>query len=154
MKKFLKNNKFAVIATSIFLVFVILLVQVKNTFFPTEGNAIYGDRLDGINNSIITSDDIKDIKNALEKETPVKKIEIRSSGRTLEVTVTINDDVDMNTAKSLAGKILEVCSDKQKKYYDFQVFIKKDNDAKDFPIIGYKHHNKENFTFTKDRAVN
>ena len=58
-----------------------------------------------------------------------------------------------DTAKSLANKVLEEFDADQKSFYDFQVFVKKDNDASDFPIIGYKQNKKEGFTWTKDRVA-
>ena len=45
MKNYIKNNKFSVVAIIIFTVIVIALIQVKLIFFPSEGKAIYGDRL-------------------------------------------------------------------------------------------------------------
>ena len=34
-----------------------------------------------------------------------------------------------------------------------QVFIKKNKDSSDFPIIGYKQNNRSDFVFTKDREA-
>ena len=73
------------------------------------------------------------------------------SGKTIEVSIEINDDVAKDTAKSLTDKVTSSLSEDQKKYFDIQVFISKSSDATDFPIIGYKQRNKDGFTFTKDR---
>lgn len=153
MKNFLKNNKFTIVAIAIFLVIVLLLVQVKNIFFPQRANALYGDRLKGIEEVKITEKDQGKIKSTLESDGGIKTATVRTSGKTLEVIITVNDDVSLDTAKPYVNKILETCSDEQKAYYDIQVFIKKENGGNDFPIIGYKHHKKAGFTFTKDRAV-
>ena len=57
-----------------------------------------------------------------------------------------------NEAKKLVDNILEPFTESQIGYYDFQVFIKKeDTSENDFPIIGYKHHNSSTFSWTKDR---
>ena len=53
---FIKKNKFTIIAVGVFLILVLLLVQVKNIFFPNEGSAIYGNRLEGIESVKITKD--------------------------------------------------------------------------------------------------
>ena len=42
-------------------------------------------------------------------------------------------------------------TNKERKVYDVQVFIKKDGKDETFPIIGYLHHGKENFSWTRDR---
>ena len=153
MKNFIKNNKFTIIAIAIFLVIIILLVQIKNIFFTNGENAIYGDRLNGIEKVEITKSNQDKIQSNLEKESSVKKVSVRVSGKTLEIIITVNDDTSIEDAKNLAQKSIQPCKEEQKKFYDVQVFVKKESDASDFPIIGYKQHSKDNFTFTKDRAV-
>ena len=54
MKNFIKNNKVTVVAFIICVIFVVLVFAIKLTFFPNEGTAIYGDRLDGIEKVEIT----------------------------------------------------------------------------------------------------
>ena len=45
---YIKRNKGTVIAIIIFIILVVLLFQVKTIFFPNSGKAIYGNRLEGI----------------------------------------------------------------------------------------------------------
>lgn len=43
----------------------------------------------------------------------------------------------------------------KKKYYDFQIFLKKSDKAensKQFPVVGYKHHVRDEIRWTKDRT--
>ena len=54
--------------------------------------------------------------------------------------------------KEITKKTLTLFAEKQLKYYDIQVFMKKDVESTEFPIIGYKHQDKQGFTWTKDRA--
>lgn len=148
---FIKKNKFTVIAIGVFLILLILLIQVKNIFFPNAGNAIYGNRLDGID-KVKVSDTVKtEVKNKL-KEEATSKVSVRTSGRIVEIIITVNSDVSVETAKEYANKAIEPFSKEQLKYYDFQVFVTKDSDAKEFPIIGYRHHKNDNFVWTKDRT--
>lgn len=146
---FIKNNKFTMIAVLVFLILVILVAKVMNLFAPEESRAIYGNRLaDKVNLSSSTK---KEIKNNLENDGIVSKSTIRISGRIVEVMVTVNAEVDKNAAKNLTSKITDKLNSKEMKYYDIQLFIKKDSDSSDFPIIGYKQHNKDSFSWTKDR---
>ena len=151
MKNFIKNNKVTVVAFIICVIFVILVFAVKLTFFPNEGTAIYGDRLDGIEEVEITDKQQEDIIKALEDKDEVKKVSCDIKGRTLNVLITVNDDVELDPAKSLTSSITENLEEDQTSYYDIQVFISKDNDDTRFPIIGYKHQNKDGFSWTKDR---
>ena len=151
MKNFIKNNKVTVVAFIICVIFVILVFAVKLTFFPNEGTAIYGDRLDGIKEVEITDKQQEDIIKSLEDKDEVKKVSCDIKGRTLNVLITVNDDVELDPAKALTSTITENLEEDQTSYYDIQVFISKDNDDTRFPIIGYKHQNKDEFSWTKDR---
>ena len=66
--------------------------------------------------------------------------------------LTVGDDLGLDQAKALSDVVYQEFSPDVQKFYDFQVFIQKTNGASNFPIIGYKHHNKENFSWTRDRT--
>ena len=151
MKKFIKNNKLVVITFIICVIFVILVFAVKLTFFPNEATAIYGDRLDGIEEVEITEKEQDDIVSALEERDEVSDASCDIQGRILNVLITVNDDVELDPAKALTTSITDNLEEDQKAYYDIQVFISKNNDDSRFPIIGYKHQNKDEFSWTKDR---
>lgn len=149
---FIKKNKSTVIAIVVFVVVLILLIQIKNIFFSSEEEAIYGTRLEGIEKVKISNDKEAQVKSSLEET--VSNATVRQAGRIVNIILTVNSDVSVDTAKTYANKAIESFTNDQKKYYDFQVFIKKENDSTEFPIIGYKQHSKENFSWTKDRTGN
>ena len=151
MKKFIKNNKLVVITFIICVIFVILVFAVKLTFFPNEATAIYGDRLDGIEEVEITEKEQDNIVKALEEKDEVSEASCDIQGRILNVLITVNDDVELSSAKALTSSITDNLEEDQTTYYDIQVFISKDNDDSRFPIIGYKHQNKDEFSWIKDR---
>ena len=151
MKKFIKNNKLTVITFIICVIFVIIVFAVKLTFFPDEAKAIYGDRLEGIEEVEITSKEQDNIISKLEEKAEVKKAEVDIKGRILNFIITVNDDVELDAAKALTGTITDTLEKEQTRYYDIQVFVKKDNDDARYPIIGYKHQDKDTFSWSKDR---
>ena len=107
MKKFIKNNKLVVVTFIICLIFVILVFAVKLTFFPDEARAIYGDRLDGIEKVEITDSKQDKIVSALENLDTVKEASCDIKGRILNVLITVNDDVDLKTAKGLTTTVTD-----------------------------------------------
>lgn len=153
MMKFIKKNKLAIIACIIVILLIVLAFQLKEIFAPEVGSAIYGNRLDGIEAVKISKDTLNRIEDNL-KEDGVSKVTSRISGRTVEIIITVNSDVSIDTAKEYANKTLEPFSEEQKKYYDFQIFVKKDSDSSEFPIIGYKQKTKDNISWSKDRREN
>ncbi len=146
---FIKRNKKLLVIITVFLVALVAAIQLKNILFPS-GGAIYGNRLEGIEDVKISDDLDKQILDKLKDIT--SKVEVRTSGRIVNITITVNSDVGVSTAKENAKKLLELFAEKQLNYFDIQVFMKKDTEETAFPIIGYKHQNKDGFTWTKDRA--
>lgn len=153
MMKFIKKNKLAVIGCVIVILLIVLAFQLKEIFAPEVGSAIYGNRLDGIDSVKIKQDTLNRIEENL-KDDSVSKVTSRISGRTVEIVITVNSDVSIDTAKEYGNKSLQPFSEKEKKYYDFQIFVKKDSESSEFPIIGYKQKSKENISWTKDRREN
>ena len=151
LKNFCKRNKYVMLVLIIFIVLTVLLAQIVNVFFPTKGEAIYGNRLEGIEDVKIPAQKYETIEHNLEEEGIVREAKTELKGRLINVTITLNDDAPKEQARALTGKILEQLDEEQKKYYDIQVFLEKTNDDAAFPIIGYKHHQKDSFSFTKDR---
>ena len=146
---FFKRNKGIIIAVIVFLVVLVFAFQVINIFLSNDERVLYGNRLDGKADVALTKSNIKKMKEAVAADT--KNCKVDEQGRIINVIITVNDDATLDSAKNIATKVLDGLKPDQKKYYDIQVFLKKDVEAQDFPIIGYKHHTKDNYTFTKDR---
>lgn len=150
---FIRKNKFVIIAIGVFLILVVLVFQIATMFFPEEGTALYGDRLDGIEEVELSNSKLTKIESNLKSDGAVKEADVSVAGKIVEVIITVQDDTSVDTAKALNTKVLDSLSDKEKKFYDIQIFVKKDSEAADFPIIGYKHHAKDTFSWTKDRGA-
>lgn len=150
---FIRKNKFVIIAIGVFLILVVLVFQIATMFFPEEGTALYGDRLDGIEEVELSNSKLTKIESNLKSDGAVKEANVSVAGKIVEVIITVQDDTSVDTAKTLNTKVLDSLSNKEKKFYDIQIFVKKDSEATDFPIIGYKHHAKDTFSWTKDRGA-
>lgn len=150
---FIRKNKFVIIAIGVFLILVVLVFQIATMFFPEEGTALYGDRLDGIEEVELSNSKLTKVESNLKSDGAVKEADVSVAGKIVEVIITVQDDTSVDTAKALNTKVLDSLSNKEKKFYDIQIFVKKDSEATDFPIIGYKHHAKDTFSWTKDRGA-
>ena len=150
---FIRKNKFVIIAIGVFLILVVLVFQIATMFFPEEGTALYGDRLDGIEEVELSNSKLTKIESNLKSDGAVKEADVSIAGKIVEVIITVQEDTSVDTAKALNTKVLDSLSNKEKKFYDIQIFVKKDSEATDFPIIGYKHHAKDTFSWTKDRGA-
>ncbi len=130
------------------LVFVFYKLVLSQT---TDTQAIYGDRLDGIEEVKISKTKKEEIANSIKEVGNNKNVKVTIQGKIINVMITINDDVTRDSAKGLADKVLEKLSEDEKRFYDIQVFIKKDVEDAQLPIIGYHHPKKNGFSWTLDR---
>ena len=147
--KFIKKHINTIVAILVFILVLIGLFILKGVFFPEENKAIYGNRLEGIDKvkiSSSTKEKVKDVFN--EKSTSAN---VRIAGRIIYIEVKVNKDVTVDNAKSLANDALKVFTDDEKAYYDIQVIIENPENTEKFPIMGYKHHTKSDYSWTKDR---
>ena len=149
--KFLKKNKMTVIVIICCLALTIILFALKLTFFPNEAKAIYGDRLDGLSEAKIKNSDLEQIESNLKEKDGVEKISTSTSGRILNVIITVKDDVSLESVKSFPDEVDKALDDDQKKAYDVQVFIKKNKEDDKFPVIAYRHQGGDHYSFKKDR---
>lgn len=148
--KYLKNHIRLIIVLVIFIGLVFGCFIAYNSIF-VNNQSKYGSRLDGINEVKIDDKKKNEIKKNIESLQITKSVSIRLSGKTINVMITVNDDIELDKAKETAGKILEKLSDEEKKFYDVQIFVSKDTDDAKYPILGYKHHSKDYVNWTKDR---
>ena len=147
---FVKKNSSAVVGVTVFILVIISALLIKSLFMYDENQAIYGSRLDGVDKMKVTSEQKDKVKKRLDEKT--KKIDVRVAGKIVNIEYTVNDDISLEDSKKLGSEALEEFTNEQKKFFDFQFFVKNNNNKTQFPIIGYKQRERENISWTKDRA--
>lgn len=152
--KYIKKNKLTVFIIVIFVFVVMIGAYLYNVLFGGENRGAYGNRLDGIEEVEITKEQYDNIKNKLKENKSVTNVTTELKGKIVNIIMTVADDVTKDVAKKIAVTSIEELDDEQLKFYDIQIFVKKENEKlNDFPIIGYKQNGKDGFSWTKDRQV-
>ncbi len=152
--KFIKEHKITSIVILVFVGVIVLLFMAWTIFFSKGGNPVYGNRLEGIEKVKITDSEEDKISSELEKDKSVKDVDTNIAGRTLDIVITVDDDMKLDDAKKVGSNSYKVLSDKQIDYYSIQIFIKKNSEKENnFPIIGYKQRGTKDLVWTKDRKV-
>ena len=152
--KYIKNHIFTCIVILIFIVLVIVMYVLYNLFFINSSRPEYGNRLDGIELVEIKSDGLKKIESSVKEKKGVKDVSCNITGRTLDIVITVEDNMSLKDAKAIGNDSYKTLDEKQIKYYAIQIFIKKTDEAQNnFPIIGYKQKETTNVVWTKDRSV-
>ncbi len=151
---YIKKNKLTTLIIVIFVVVVFIGAYLYNLLFTSGRREAYGNRLDGIEQVEITDTQYKEIKNKIQENENVTKVTTDLKGKVVNIIITVKDEVTKDSAKAIGATALESFDADQLKFYDIQIFVKKDNEAlNDFPIIGYKQNGRDGLTWTKDRQV-
>ena len=143
MKRFYKENRvFVVLMAIVFIcVAIIIFLLAKYVVNSNTGNK-YGNRLDGIQDVIVTGDKKNEMIGTLEEDTKVKSANINVHGKIINFVIDYTKETTIDEAKSIAIKCLEFFEEEYRNYYDIQFLFKKSEleveEEKDkFPIIGY-----------------
>ncbi len=149
----LKKHKLLVLLAILAILILIFCVKLVIIFTESDEEAYYGNRLNS--EDYVELDETKYKTLFQEKfKDQTESISVRTQGRIINVILNLNADVSRDTAKDLANQCIKEFSDTEKSYYDIQIFLNKKNPSTEetqFPIIGYKHHTKDEIKWTKDR---
>lgn len=142
LKSFILRNKLlSVLLFLLILIFILGLVMIKVIIFPNYKVTNYGNRLDGIDSVKLDDSRFNDIKSSFSSSSLTLE-SIRLSGKIVNISFKVNEDVSVDHAKTSCSKILESFSEEELKFYDIQIFVT-GSDSDKYPIIGYKNKNSE-----------
>lgn len=151
---YIKKNKLTVFIIVIFVLVVLLGGYLYNLLFTSGKKGAYGNRLDGMKEVEITETQYNNIEKKLKENENVIEVTTELKGKIVNIIITVKDEVTKDAAKNIAAISLNELKEDQLKFYDIQVFVKKNNEElNDFPIIGYKQNTWTGFSWTKDRQV-
>ena len=149
IKRFIKNNKKIIkIGLIVLLIIIILLVLYKSLFYSSSEKATYGVRLRDIDKNKIQEKEISNLKEKSSIVEGVTSVKITIKGRLIKYFVTFDTSIDNEGIKSKFNEMLSFVSEKITGYYDITFYaIKSSGETQSYPIIGYKHKNKQVITF-------
>ena len=150
MKKilnFMKKNIFLTIISLFILISLIIIAIVSFKFF-INGNNKYGNRLDGIEEVEITSEEKKEIASTIEENDNVNNAIVRIQGKIIYITIEYTEETSIDQAKEIANNSLENFSEDELNFYDVGYFLTSSGENK-FNITGNKKAAKEGISFIK-----
>ena len=148
--KFVKKHKGAILGLSVLIAVVVACLILKDVVMFDETEAVYGNRLDGIEEVKVTSKQKSAVSDSLKDVS--EKVTVRVSGRVVNVIIEANPETDLGSAKAMGDTALGAFTDEQKQYFDFQIFIDESENQDQYPILGYKQKSRDGIFWTNDRA--
>lgn len=155
MKKvwnFIVDNRIYIVLV-LFVVFCgFVFVTMKAYLDPEDELAVYGNRLDGIENVEITDKKEKEVIEFIKEDENITDASIRIQGKIINIIIKAKDK--KNTVEKMeekGTKIIEKFSEEEIKFYDFQFFIK--NEEANYNLMGYKNKKSEEISWVNDVIV-
>lgn len=110
-------------------------------FFSGTNGSKYGDRLDTLSSYVISNDKVEDIVSSTKSEKNVESVTYNLQGKLYYFNIYLATNAKAIDGVNAATKLLELFSEKDKSYYDFNFIITKKALVSDesFPIMGYKN---------------
>lgn len=123
---YIKKHKLTVFIILVYIIMVCFAFFIYNMFIGSSGLPVYGDRLDGINDVMISDKQFNDIKDELLKENFVVNVtKPYLNGKILKVIIYVADQAEIDPSKKLTDKITQVLTEEQNKYFDIEVYVTK-----------------------------
>ena len=152
--KLIKNNKVTIFVIILFLVMVLGVIEIKNYLMPDDAKAVYGDRLDGIEEPPLSDSTLKGIEDKLKENDKVTDAKGWIKGKIIKYIITYSDNTSVADAKKVANGLVDMFENDELGYYDLEVTLKKDNkELNNFPIAGYKSPETKTIVYSKDREI-
>lgn len=149
--KFIRKHKFTTFTIIMLLVIFILAFSLIRFLVPNYDGDGYGNRLRGIENYKIDDKIVNELKNTIGQKENVVSVDYLLTGRLIDITLVVKDEVEKDAAKAIAGECIPYFTDEQKKYYDIQILVKSENEESEkYPVIGYKHKTSETLIWSNN----
>lgn len=150
----IKRHRGLAIVGGLSLILLIIILIIFSRMFFSKNKSEYGDRLNNLEK--IEKKVFDEVKEETKKTEGVKNITIRTQGKIVYTTITVDEKTTKDKAKEIAAKTLEKYSEEAINTYDFCFFVTQDKildeegNDKSYTISGTKHPDKENISWTKN----
>ncbi len=156
MKKYFKENKtlFILIVIAIVCIIVSIVLLFKYFYFG-NGGSNYGDRLDGIENVLITDEKQNEVASKIQENSIVESADVRITGKRVDIRIVFGEKASLIDAEGVALKSLDNFSDEEKSFYDFEYTLKQNATEKTegFLIMGAKNVNGSNLVWNNNNST-
>ena len=120
--------------------FIAICILFYKYFYAGTSETKYGDRLDGIENYVLSNTLEDDVKNIYKNDKAVGEISVKTQGRIIYINMSFVESIKVADAQTLAVKALDAIGEENLGYYEVQYILTSDNDE-NFPVFGSKNAN-------------
>ena len=120
--------------------FIAICLLFYKYFYAGTSETKYGDRLDGIENYVLSSTLEDDVKKLYTNDKSVGEISVKTQGKIIYINIGFVESVKVADAQTLAVKALDAIGEENLSYYEVQ-YILTCTDDENYPVFGSKNAN-------------
>lgn len=163
LKKVWQENSVLIVLFLILLACLVAISVVVFTYFVGDSGSRYGDRLEGIEKYPFNESEQNEIAAKIKEDEAVQDVSIRTSGKTIYITINFATKVTLVEAQSKALASLEHFKEEILGFYDLEYMIKSEatEESDGFKIMGSRNVNgtggivwNNNTAIDKEKQVN
>lgn len=141
LKKIWQDNSVLLVLFVILIACLIAISVVVVKYFVGDSSSKFGERLDEIDKHPFGESEQNELKDKIKEDKLVLDVKVRTSGKTIYVTIEFDSNITLVEAQSKALGSLEYFSEDTLSFYDIQYMIKSDpTDKTDgFQIMGSRN---------------
>lgn len=149
-----QNRVLFVLFVIVFICICIILGVFINYFFGSSESS-YGDRLEGINEVVVTDEIKNNFLNSMNMDELISDATIKTSGKIIYISLTFKDGVSLVEAQSKALASLMAFEQNYLDFYDFHYTLKgnKTENSEGFLIMGAKNVNGSGLVWNNNTEI-
>lgn len=137
-----QDNIILLVLVGILLVcFIAICILFYKYFYAGTSETKYGDRLEGIENYVLSSTLEDDVKALYTDSKSVGEITVNTQGKIIYINIAFVESLKVAEAQSLAIKALDAISEENLTFYEVQFLLTCEAENENFPMFGSKNAN-------------
>jgi hypothetical protein len=123
---YIKKHKLSAFIIFVYIVLVVFAYFIYKLFIGSSGKAVYGNRLDGIEDVPITEEQKEELYNKISELDYVLSVtKPYLSGKIYKVVVTVKDTASVDQGRYVANLLEETITPEQRAFYDSEIYLNK-----------------------------
>lgn len=152
MKKvwnFIVKNRIYIVLILLVLFCAFVFVTMKAYLDPVDELAVYGNRLNGIEDVEITETRKNEVVDFIKDDETITDASVSIQGKIINISIKVTTEENTIDKMEEKGKeVVKKFSEEEIKFYDFQFFIK--NEDGNYNLMGYKNKKNEDISWVSD----
>lgn len=156
IRKFYREHRVFTILMAIAIVCAVIIGTVlMQCFYVGNDTSKYGDRLEGIEAVAINDSKVNDIEGNIIQNELVKSAKLKITGKIIYIHIVFESTVDLVQAESVAQQTLELFSEEELNFYDFQFTLKNEGteSSDGFLISGARNQNGSGLVWNNNNPI-